>query len=120
MSLPEKRLAARKAPQVGSKIGLFRALRAAVPAIGFHAMTKPKRQAPPFHIKPIALGVDDAGVVLDCGRTKVYDLIDRGCLDAYKQGASTKITMASIERHVADSLKEGFRKGRHPTRRAVT
>jgi hypothetical protein len=82
-------------------------------------MTKPKRQAPPFDLKPIGVSLGGAEVLLDCGRTKVYQLINQGCLQAYKQGSSTKITMASIERHVADRLKEGFRKGRHPTRRAV-
>ena len=83
-------------------------------------MTKPKRQAPPFTLEPIAVGLDGACALLDCGRTHTYRLINAGALSAYKEGASTKITMDSIRRHVAARLEEGFRgKGRRPTRRAA-
>jgi excisionase family DNA binding protein len=83
------------------------------------SMTKAKRQSPPFHLKPIAIGIDAAGVALDCGRTKVYDLINKGCLEAFKIGSSTKITLASIDAYVAGRLKEGFCKARYPRRTAA-
>jgi hypothetical protein len=67
--------------------------------------------------KPLAVSVDDAARLLGCGaskqrkkkpktkwrpgRSSVYEMIKRGELEAYKDGARTKVTMESIERRLA-------------------
>jgi excisionase family DNA binding protein len=43
--------------------------------------------------------------LLNCSTDKLYQLINSGRLQAYKEGRATLITVASIEAHIADRLK---------------
>jgi excisionase family DNA binding protein len=44
-------------------------------------------------------------VLLDCGITRVYELINAGELDSYRDGSSRKITIASIKAYVERQLE---------------
>jgi excisionase family DNA binding protein len=81
-------------------------------------MPKRQRHSPP-HLEPLAVRTAEAERLLSVGHSKLYELINAGELDCYKDGSSTKITMASIKRRVAARLAAGYRKGRYP-RRATT
>jgi hypothetical protein len=68
-------------------------------------------------LKPLAVSVDETARILGCGaatqrkqdaktkwrpgRSSVYQMIQRGELEAFKDGTRTKITMESIERRLA-------------------
>ena len=45
--------------------------------------------------------------MLDCGRTRLYELIGNGELDSYRDGGSRKITVQSIYRHIERRLQDG-------------
>jgi hypothetical protein len=47
-----------------------------------------------------------AQVLLDCGQTRLYELIAAGEVDSYRDGKSRKITVASIKARVARLLAE--------------
>jgi hypothetical protein len=51
-----------------------------------------------------------AQVMLDCGRTRLYQMIAAGELDSYNDGTARKITVASIKARIARKLGES-RKG---------
>jgi hypothetical protein len=55
---------------------------------------------------PVALAVkvQRAMQMLDCGRTRLYELIDGGQLESFLDGAARKITVASINKYVADRI----------------
>jgi excisionase family DNA binding protein len=44
--------------------------------------------------------------MLDCGTTRLYELIANGELESYRDGKSRKITVASIKARVARMLAE--------------
>jgi len=50
------------------------------------------------------LRIDEAAFWLDCSRAKVYELIDEGLLDKFKDGNRSRITRASIERYIESHL----------------
>jgi hypothetical protein len=64
-------------------------------------------------IRSTGLGDDERLVVsprrarhmLDCGNTRLYELLKNNELDSYLDGRSRKITVASIHRHIAQGLK---------------
>jgi excisionase family DNA binding protein len=43
--------------------------------------------------------------ILDCGRTRLYELIDGGELESYLDGRSRKIVLASIHAYVRRKLE---------------
>ena len=45
--------------------------------------------------------VDHAKLILSCGRTRIYELINEGQLTRVKNGASSRITVASIQQFVS-------------------
>jgi hypothetical protein len=65
-------------------------------------------------IQSTGLGDDERLVVsprrtatlLDCGVTRVYELINSGELDSYKDGAARKVVVASIRDYVARKLSQ--------------
>jgi hypothetical protein len=58
--------------------------------------------------------------MLSCCTTFVYGLIRDGELDSYKDGASTKITTASIRARIARQLEAAQQHERHnPTAKAT-
>jgi excisionase family DNA binding protein len=48
-------------------------------------------------MKPITISISDMCAGVGCGRTKAYDLIRRGEVEAVKIGRRTVVTVASIE-----------------------
>jgi hypothetical protein len=50
--------------------------------------------------KPLLYKTREARVILNCGPTKLHDLMAGGYLDARKFGGSTMITAESLHRHV--------------------
>ncbi len=51
--------------------------------------------APP-PVEPICVKVNDAARMIGVGRTKLYELIASGEIEAIKLGKSTRITTASL------------------------
>lgn len=58
------------------------------------------------------LPVDDALTALGCRRTKLYELIEAGHLDARKLGRHTRITASSIAAYQASMPKAEIGAGR--------
>jgi hypothetical protein len=56
--------------------------------------------------KKLVVGPNEAEVMLDCGHTYLYQLINAGELDSYCDGKSRKITVASIEARIRRKLQE--------------
>lgn len=55
--------------------------------------------APPS-VEPICVKVNDAARMIGVGRTKLYELIASGEIEAIKLGKSTRITTASLKKLV--------------------
>ena len=53
-------------------------------------------------IKPFGVSPKQAAIIENCGVTLIYDRLNRGEYDGYKDGHRTKITLASIERRRAN------------------
>jgi excisionase family DNA binding protein len=47
-----------------------------------------------------------AGDLLDCGLTKIYELLQKGELESFKDGRSRKITVDSIRARIARLVAE--------------
>lgn len=60
-------------------------------------------------MEPVAVSPKGACRALDYGMTKLYELINNGELEAYKDGRATRITTASIRGYVARRLAENSR-----------
>jgi hypothetical protein len=54
--------------------------------------------------KPLLVGMTKAGVLLDCGDDKLYELIEKHELDSFLFDGRRKVTMASIERLIQKRL----------------
>jgi len=52
--------------------------------------------------KPYAVSVREAGRLQGLGRSSVYEQIERGELEAFKDGTRTLVTVESIERRQAN------------------
>ena len=50
----------------------------------------------PQSVEPICVRVNDAARMIGVGRTKLYELISSGDLEAVKIGKATRITTASL------------------------
>ncbi len=55
----------------------------------------------PTNLEPLAVTVKDAARLIGCCRSTVYELIADGRLEAFKLGAATRITMASVKALIA-------------------
>ena len=62
--------------------------------------------------EPIAYTLDDAGRVAGHGRTKLYELISEGVLDARKAGSRTLIVGDSLRAYLANLPRADIRMGR--------
>jgi hypothetical protein len=49
-------------------------------------------------VKPLAVRINTACQMLDCGRTKLSELVNSGALERVEINGAPRITMASIER----------------------
>ena len=56
--------------------------------------------------EPLALTVKDAAHAIGCSRSTIYELINEGRLEAFKLGAATRITMASVKALVATAPRK--------------
>jgi excisionase family DNA binding protein len=57
----------------------------------------------PTNPEPLALTIKDAARVIGCSRSTIYELIGEGRLEAFKLGAATRITMASVKALIANA-----------------
>jgi hypothetical protein len=60
-------------------------------------------------IEPLLVSVKNAAAILDAGVSSVWEMLARGELDAVKDGARTKVTMASIKRRQANLPRAIFK-----------
>ena len=51
-------------------------------------------------VEPICVRIDDAARMIGVGRTKLYELIATGELEAVKIGKATRVTTASLQKFV--------------------
>jgi excisionase family DNA binding protein len=47
-----------------------------------------------------------AMTMLSCGRTRLYELLDRGELESFLDGRARRITVASVHAYIARKLEE--------------
>jgi len=59
----------------------------------------------PSRLKRLVVKPRSACLLLDCGMTYLYDLINAGEIDSFKDGKSRKITTASIKAYIARRLE---------------
>jgi excisionase family DNA binding protein len=57
-------------------------------------------------IEPLVVRPNKAMRLLDCSRVYLYELINNGELESYRDGAARKITMESIRRRIQRKLRE--------------
>ncbi len=63
--------------------------------------------------RPIVASVNETMSALKIGREKIYELLNSGELESYREGGSRKILWRSIEAYVVRRLKqEAERRGR--------
>jgi excisionase family DNA binding protein len=62
---------------------------------------------PKIDMRPYAMTISDAVKWTGIGRTRIYEYINEGQLDAVKIGTRTLITTASLERLIASAPKLG-------------
>jgi excisionase family DNA binding protein len=70
-------------------------------------------------VEALVVGPHQTGVMLNCGRTRVYELLAAGELDSFRDGRARKITVASIHRYIERRLaaeKEALGRTDTPTR----
>jgi hypothetical protein len=67
----------------------------------------------------LVTNVDDACAMLACSKSSLYDLLNSGAIESYLEGRFRKISIPSLEAHVARQLAESkqFTRARYPTRR---
>lgn len=56
--------------------------------------------------EPLVISPARAKAILDCGTTRLYELIAAGELESFRDGKSRKITVASIKARIARKLAE--------------
>src|SRR6516165_4779907 len=66
----------------------------------------------------LALPLREACIAIGCKKTRLYELIAAGRLDARKAGSRTLITAASLQKYVAGLPKAAIGKGRPQIGRA--
>lgn len=54
--------------------------------------------------EPLAVSPRRAAYLLDCGVTRIYELINRRDLASYKDGAARKVVVASIHGYIARKI----------------
>ena len=55
-------------------------------------------------LEALVVSPHQTGVLLNCGRTRVYELLAAGELDSFRDGRARKITVASIHRYIERRL----------------
>jgi excisionase family DNA binding protein len=62
---------------------------------------------PPPKLEPICVTVNEAARMIGVGRTKLYELIASGEIEAVKLGKSTRITTSSLHKLVMQRRAPG-------------
>lgn len=57
-------------------------------------------------IEPLVVRPSAAARLLGCSRVYLYELLNAGELESYRDGAARKITMASIRRRIERKVRE--------------
>lgn len=57
-------------------------------------------------VEPLVVRPEKAAKLLDCSRVYLYQLINAGELETYRDGVARKITMRSIHARIERKLKE--------------
>jgi hypothetical protein len=57
-------------------------------------------------MRPLVTSMNGACRALDVGPDRLYDLINAGLIESYLDGSKRKVVIASIERYIADGVKE--------------
>lgn len=66
--------------------------------------------------RPIVASVNEAMSALQIGRGKIYELLNKGELESYREGSSRKILWRSIDAYVERRLEQEIaRRGRSST-----
>ena len=60
----------------------------------------------PRDTEPLLVKPADAGRMLGCGRTRIYELVNAGEIDSFSDGRSRKITVESIHCYIKRRLAE--------------
>jgi len=63
-------------------------------------------KAPVARIEPTVVRPKQACILLGCGQTRLFDMLNNGELESYLDGASRLITVASIKARIARKLAE--------------
>jgi excisionase family DNA binding protein len=66
-------------------------------------------------LEPLAVSPRQACILLDCGPTYLYGLIDSGEVESYREGRSRKITSRSIHNHQERQLAAERRRRQRKT-----
>lgn len=76
----------------------------------------------PEDVKRLVTSVSGACYALDCGRDRLYELLNSGQIESYLDGRSRKVVVASLDAYVArrlDASKE-FERARYPAPRSTS
>jgi excisionase family DNA binding protein len=65
----------------------------------------PRTLLPPSFFDSLSVGPRKAQIGLDIGHTRLYELVNNGELESYKDGRSRKITVRSIEAYLERKLE---------------
>lgn len=81
----------------------------------------PVCSTPDGQIEPLVTSPEQAMRLLDCSRAKLYELLAAGELESYLEGRSRKITVCSINAHIARRLaaSKSFKRSRYPRRKSA-
>ena len=63
-------------------------------------------KGPVAPVEPIVVRPKQACILLGCGLTYLFDLLNKGELESYRDGRSRLITLASIKARIARKLAE--------------
>ena len=63
-------------------------------------------KAPASSVEPLVVRPKQACILLGCGLTYLFDLLNKGELESYRDGRSRLITLASIKARIARKLAE--------------
>jgi len=64
--------------------------------------------------KKLCVRPREAGEILDCSQSYLYELLRTGELESFTAGGARKITIASIEAYIARRLAASKKKARTP------
>jgi excisionase family DNA binding protein len=82
---------------------------------------KKKPTSPVVDPSALVTNVRAAAVMLDCGKDRVYALLQAKEIESYRDGEARRIIVASVKNYIARKLaesKSGFERSRYPRKPA--